>query len=435
MSRVTLKSLRRRVFKAARRRESWRQLAQFCVVGASGYAVNLCAFALTIGLVTRSHLLAATAAFLVAVINNFLWNRRFTFADSRGTLRRQAGRFFAVSVAAFVIAAAVLDFLVGEGTPALAAQAFSIAAVTPINFIVNRLWTFDRASSLVDVGQHHPPSNAPGTGAWLILPTYNEADNIERFLHSVMPHLSRAAAAHRVLIVDDSSPDGTGQIADRLARQLDSVEVLHRTRKEGLGPAYLAGFARALANGAELIIEMDSDFSHDPRDLPRLIAATRDADLAIGSRYVSGGGVKDWSLTRRLLSRGGSWYARTILGVPVRDLTGGFKCFRRPVIERVAGPDVKAAGYGFQIEMTYRALRAGYGVAEVPIVFQDRHAGASKMSARIALEALWQVPSLRLRPLRVAPAPHPNVRHEATRRFRSGAKGSEAEALRQVGSP
>ena len=233
---------------------------------------------------------------------------------------------------------------------------------------------------------------------WLILPTYNEADNVEPFVREALPKLAAAAeGAHRLLIVDDSSPDGTGEIADRLAAELDAVEVLHRTVKDGLGRAYLAGFDRALAGGAQLVMEMDCDFSHDPVDIPRLIAAAVDADLVLGSRYVRGGGVVNWGLGRRILSRGGSWYARTVLGVPTRDLTGGFKCFRRSVLERLDLAHVHAEGYGFQIELTFRALEAGFRVREVPIVFHERRAGASKMSPRIALEAVWKVPALRLR--------------------------------------
>jgi dolichol-phosphate mannosyltransferase len=231
---------------------------------------------------------------------------------------------------------------------------------------------------------------------WVVIPTYNEAENVEPLVRAILPRLASAAGTHRVLIVDDSSPDGTGEIADRLALELDSVEVLHRTEKDGLGRAYAAGFARALAGGAELVIQMDADFSHDPAHLPALIAAAADADLVIGSRYVSGGGVTDWGLTRRLLSRGGSAYARTVLGVPVRDLTGGFKCFRRELLERVSLSGFQTAGFGFQVEVTYRAARAGARVSEVPIRFRDRRVGTSKMSSRIVLEALWRVLELRL---------------------------------------
>ncbi len=234
-------------------------------------------------------------------------------------------------------------------------------------------------------------------GAWLILPTYNEAENIEAIVRAAREHLSSAGIEHRVLIVDDGSPDGTGEIADRLAGEQAEVEVLHRPGKGGLGPAYLAGFARALAGGADLVLEMDSDFSHDPADLPRLVAAAENADLVLGSRYVAGGGVTDWGLLRRIVSRAGSAYAQVVLGVPVRDLTGGFKCFRRSVLEALDLDRVHANGYAFQIELTYRAARAGFNITEVPIVFRDRRVGQSKMTPRIALEAVWKVPSLRFR--------------------------------------
>ena len=234
-------------------------------------------------------------------------------------------------------------------------------------------------------------------GAWLVLPTYNEAENIEPIVAAVLARLAKAAPDHTLLIVDDSSPDGTGVIADRLAAEHAAVEVLHRAGKEGLGRAYIAGFRRALDAGAELLLEMDADFSHDPDDVPRLIGAAAAADLVLGSRYVEGGGVEGWELHRRLLSRGGCFYARTILGVPVRDLTGGFKCFRRGLLEAIDLDDVQADGYGFQIEMTYRALKAGFRVKEIPIVFHERRAGDSKMDARIAAEAVWKVPALRRR--------------------------------------
>jgi dolichol-phosphate mannosyltransferase len=234
-------------------------------------------------------------------------------------------------------------------------------------------------------------------GAWLILPTYNEAENVEGLVRAALVQLETTGLEHTILVVDDGSPDGTGRIADRLADELGPVRVLHRGRKEGLGRAYLAGFALALDNGAELILEMDSDFSHDPADLPRLIAAAHAADLVLGSRYVPGGGVTSWGRLRRLVSRGGSAYARILLGVPVRDLTGGFKCFHRRVLEAIDLEHVHADGYGFQIELTYKAVRAGFKVAEVPILFRERSVGKSKMTARIALEAVWKVPLLRFR--------------------------------------
>jgi dolichol-phosphate mannosyltransferase len=236
---------------------------------------------------------------------------------------------------------------------------------------------------------------------WVVIPTYNEAENVEGIVRATLAELERVAPnAHRILVVDDNSPDGTGAIAERLAESHPQVEVLHRAAKTGLGHAYLAGFAHALAGDAELVLEMDADFSHDPRYLEQMLAAARDADMVLGSRYVEGGGTENWGIVRRLISRGGSFYARTILGVHVHDLTGGFKCIHRRVLEAISLDTVRAEGYVFQIEVTYRALLAGFRVVEVPIVFRDRKVGTSKMSTRIALEAMWAVPHLR----RTAPA-------------------------------
>jgi dolichol-phosphate mannosyltransferase len=229
------------------------------------------------------------------------------------------------------------------------------------------------------------------------LPTYNERENLEAMLRALEP------LGVDVLVVDDNSPDGTGEIADRLAGELDFVSVLHRERKEGLGPAYLAGFRRALADGADLVLELDCDFSHDPSDIPRLVAACESgADLALGSRYVAGGGTENWGLGRRIVSWGGSFYARALLGVGVRDLTGGFKCYRRRVLETIDLDAIDSKGYAFQIETTYRTLRKGFRVVEVPINFVDRTAGHSKMSRSIFLEAVVKVPLLRLAALRGA---------------------------------
>jgi dolichol-phosphate mannosyltransferase len=238
---------------------------------------------------------------------------------------------------------------------------------------------------------------------WLILPTYNEAENVEAIVAAAGEVLAGASRnGFRVLVVDDGSPDGTGELADRLAAVHDWVEVLHRSEKNGIGPAYLAGFRYALERGAGYVMEMDSDFSHDPGDLARLLAATDrespdGADLALGSRYVPGGGVREWGLLRRFISEGGSTYARWMLGLEVRDLTGGFKCFRREVLEAIHFDGVRSQGYAFQVELTYRAVRAGFRVVEVPIVFRDRQQGQSKMSWRIAAEAIWLVPRLRFR--------------------------------------
>jgi dolichol-phosphate mannosyltransferase len=234
------------------------------------------------------------------------------------------------------------------------------------------------------------------TPVWVVIPTYNEAENIEGIVRAATAELERLVpGGFHILVVDDQSPDGTGQIADRLTSEIGELEVLHRGAKTGLGHAYLAGFARALSGGAEFVIEMDADFSHDPAYLEPLLRAAEEADLVLGSRYVSGGEVRDWGLLRRMISRGGGLYARTVLGVDVQDLTGGFKCIRRRVLEAIDLPSVRAEGYVFQIEVTYRALLAGFTVREVPIVFRDRTAGSSKMSPRIALEAMWLVPVLR----------------------------------------
>jgi dolichol-phosphate mannosyltransferase len=230
--------------------------------------------------------------------------------------------------------------------------------------------------------------------ATVCLPTYNERENVERMVRSLH------ALGVQVLVIDDNSPDGTGEIADRLARELDGVSVLHRPRKEGLGPAYLAGFRQALDEGAELILEMDCDFSHDPADVQRLLAAAAEVDLVLASRYVEGGGTENWGVVRRFISRGGSLYAQILLGVSVRDLTGGFKCYRRAVLEALPLDEIHSKGYAFQIETTYRALRKGFSVREIPITFVDRLEGGSKMSKAIVVEGFWKVPLLRLRALR-----------------------------------
>jgi len=235
--------------------------------------------------------------------------------------------------------------------------------------------------------------------AWLVMPTFNEAENIEAVVSAALAELEACApGGHHVLVVDDSSPDGTGELADALAARNPAVEVLHRTQREGLGPAYLAGFRRALDGGATHVFQMDADFSHDPADLGRLLGAVADgADLALGSRYVPGGGVADWGVLRQIVSRAGCMYARGVLGLRVHDLTGGFKCFRREVLEAIELETVRSHGYCFQIEMTQRALRRGFSVREVPIVFRERRRGDSKMSPRIAAEAFVVLPQLRFR--------------------------------------
>jgi dolichol-phosphate mannosyltransferase len=233
--------------------------------------------------------------------------------------------------------------------------------------------------------------------AVLCLPTYNERENLEAMIDALGAVVD--TTTHHVLVIDDGSPDGTGEIADRLAGERSWVSVLHRPAKEGIGPAYVAGFRWALAEGAELVLEMDCDFSHDPADVPRLVDAAAEADLVLGSRYAPGGGTANWGLVRRIVSRGGCLYAQVILGLRVRDLTGGFKCFRRAALEAIDLGALSAHGYAFQIETTYRVSRAGLGVQEVPITFVERRAGASKMTGSIVAEAMWKVPLLRLRAL------------------------------------
>ena len=234
------------------------------------------------------------------------------------------------------------------------------------------------------------------SGVWVVIPTYNEAENVEPIVRATARELDALAPGdYRILVVDDNSPDGTGEIAESLARQLPGVDVLHRKGKAGLGQAYLAGFARALEGGARFVFEMDADFSHHPTYIRHLLKAAESADLVLGSRYVKGGGVENWGLLRRTISYGGGIYARAMLGVGVHDLTGGFKCIRREVLEAIEPQTIRAEGYVFQIEVTYRAVLAGFRVREVPIIFRDREAGTSKMSARIALEAMWLVPRLR----------------------------------------
>ena len=374
------------------------QLLRFVLVGASGFVINIVAFAAALALGAH-HLVAAAGAFVIAMASNFACNRRWTFGAGHAAPAPQAARFAAVSVGTCLFALVVVELLVGTaGVPELAAQPASIVAALPLSFTGNRAWAFAHRAPAAE--RRAPSGHAAPPATWLVVPTYNEAANIERFVRAVLPQLAAAAGAHRVLVVDDSSPDGTGDIADRLAAELEHVQVLHRREKDGLGRAYAAGFARALAGGAELVIQMDADLSHDPEHIPALIDAAADADLVLGSRYVAGGGVEDWGVCRRALSRGGSWYARTVLGVPVRDLTGGFKCFRRELLERLVHSGFQTAGFGFQVEVTYRSLRSGASVREVPIRFRDRQAGASKMSSRIVLEALWLVVEMRLRAAR-----------------------------------
>lgn len=228
--------------------------------------------------------------------------------------------------------------------------------------------------------------------ALVCLPTYDERENLAPMVEAILAQVPSL----EILVIDDNSPDGTGRLADEIAARDPRVHVLHRQGKEGLGKAYLAGFAWALERGYRLVLEMDCDFSHDPRYLPAMLAAAAEHDLVLGSRYVPGGGTVNWGLGRKLISRGGSLYARTILGLSARDLTGGFKCFRREVLEGIDLATVQCTGYAFQIELTYRAARRGFRIREIPIVFVDRRVGHSKMSRRIVLEAIRKVWSIRL---------------------------------------
>ncbi len=241
------------------------------------------------------------------------------------------------------------------------------------------------------------PTSTRRPRAVICLPTYNERENLDPLVRALGDVLD--TERDRVLVIDDGSPDGTGDVADRLAAELPWVSVLHRERKEGIGPAYVAGFRKALAEDAELILEMDGDFSHEPSVVPRLIEAADDADLILGSRYIEGGGTQNWGYLRRFVSRAGCLYAQVLLGVRVRDLTGGFKCFRRAALEAIDLDALSAHGYAFQIETTYRVLRAGFRVREIPITFVERRAGSSKMTGSIVAEAMWKVPLLRLRAL------------------------------------
>jgi len=234
------------------------------------------------------------------------------------------------------------------------------------------------------------------TPIWVTIPTYNEVDGLEPLLRATAQELERAVPGQwRLLVVDDMSPDGTGALCDRLSEEMSELEVLHRQGKAGLGQAYLAGFRRAVGAGAELVIVMDADFSHDPRHLPALLDASVDHHLVLGSRYVEGGRIVEWPRLRRLLSYGGSVYARRVLGVHVRDLTTGFRCIRREVLQTIEPSTLRSQGYVFNIELTYRALLAGFAVTERPICFRDRMVGVSKMSLGIAIEALFLLPKLR----------------------------------------
>jgi dolichol-phosphate mannosyltransferase len=378
---------------------------RFALVGAAGYLVNLAVYTTLLNVAGVAYLSAATASFGVAVTHNYLLNRAWTFRDARAGFFGQGVRFLLVSLGVLEINLAVLHLLVLAGAPKVAAEAVAILVGLPVNFVGNRIWSF---KPFREPPQPLPPVTAcarPPTPlrAVVCLPTYNEREN----LPSMLAVLERVIGPRDVvLVIDDASPDGTGALADELARTHGFVHVMHRGGKAGLGRAYLDGFAYSLSLGAELVLQMDCDFSHDPNDVPRLIAAAAAADLAIGSRYAPGGSAAGLGRLRSLLSRGGCFYARTLLKLGVHDLTGGFKCYRSDALRRLGLADVTSSGYVFQVETTYRAVRAGCTVREIPIRFAVRRDGSSKMGLGIAAEALWKVPALRLR-FAVAPLARP----------------------------
>ncbi|HZU21008.1 MAG TPA: glycosyltransferase [Gaiellaceae bacterium] len=358
----------------------------FAIVGGSGYAVNLGVFSAATA-AGAPDAVAAVAGFCVAVCTNFALNRAWTFHDARGPVARQYARFATVALAGLAIDLATLEGLLALGVSGVAAQAVGIAAAVPVTFAGNRLWSF--AAPLTRPEEPLPPP-LPGLRTLVCVPTYNESATLPLLVGELLAVLG---PDDRILVVDDASPDGTGELAERLG---PNVEVLHRSRKEGLGRAYVAAFRYALARGARYVVQMDADLSHRPSDVPRLVAACADADLAIGSRYVPGGSPGGLTSARRVLSAAGAAYARVLLGLRVRDLTGGFKCFRRSALAALPLDDVYSRGYAFQIETTYRLARSGFSVAEVPIDFQERTAGTSKLSAGVVLEALLRVPLLPL---------------------------------------
>ena len=434
------RTARERLEAAPTRGASRIQLLKFCLVGAAGYVVNLCAFALSMAL-GGQELIAAAAAFAIAVAGNFWCNRRWTFAASDRAPGLQAARFFVVSVAAFLFAAVVLQLLVElAGVPSLPAQAASIVAATPLSFLGNKLWSFGdrRPGHRGGRGRRRtPPGPTPG---WSSRPTTRPRTS-SGSCATVLPQLAAAASEHHVLIVDDSSPDGTGEIADRLAAELDAVQVLHRPEKDGLGRAYAAGFGRALAEGAELVMQMDADFSHDPEQRPRADRGRPGrrprARVALRGRRRGGrlGARPPAAQPRRLLvrahrpGRAGQGPHRRLQVLPAR------------LLERLGLSGLETAGFGFQIEVTYRALQSGARVREVPIRFRDRQVGVSKMSSRIVVEALCQVLALRLRRERPGaargaraadPAEHLITLHAPRRpRSRSTIPATRRDAARQ----
>jgi dolichol-phosphate mannosyltransferase len=386
----------------------WPRIARFGAVGAAGVAVNTLALvALTRG-AGLAEWQASPVATEAAIVGNFLLNDAWTFRDVRGG--SPAARFLrynGVALGGMLITAVALSLLMRLGRVGLVpANLFAVALAMAWNYAVNSRWTWGAAPAQASAPAASRPNEEHHTMRTLVIvPTYNERENIGRLIPQILGQDER----FDVLVVDDGSPDGTGALVRSLAARSHRVHLLQREAKQGLGTAYLAGFRRALSWGYHTVVEMDADFSHSPGDLPRLVAPVRAgaADLALGSRWARGGGTRGWPLRRQLLSRGGSLYARTVLGVGVRDLTGGFKCFSRRALRTLNLEQVRSNGYSFQIELTYRAIQAGMRVVEVPIVFTERACGVSKMSGGIVREALGVVWRLRLdgAPAAVEPAP------------------------------
>jgi dolichol-phosphate mannosyltransferase len=380
------------------------QILRFCAIGIAGLIVNLCVFAVCISTTSMTPAAAAVCAFSIAVLHNYLLNRRWTFRGASGAAVGQAARFYLVSAAGLGLNLAILTALTRSSLAEVPAQAIAVVLVTPTTFTFNKLWTFRSRSPASPSGLERTRHRPRPRTLCVCVPTYNESENIGEFVRQLLGQFDEIGIAGVVLIIDDASPDGTGEIADRLAEEDQRVCVLHGGSKRGIGGAYKVGFRWAIERGFDVIGQMDCDFSHDPRSLPDLLDASQHADVVLGSRYVRGGRVENWPLSRRIVSRGGSFYARTLLGVSVRDFTGGFKCFWRDVLEEIPFESAEAKGYGFQIELTFRAIRGGFRVVEVPIVFRDRIAGESKMNSSIAREAALLV-------LRLRSTPAPQLRH------------------------
>lgn len=374
--------------------DSATELARFGIVGASGVLVNNAALFLLHGALGWHLILASVVAVETAIVNNFIWNDLWTFSE-RTPARFRFLRFNLVSLGGLVVNTGALVGIVAlTGAHYLVANLVAIGAAMAWNFSANARWTWLRD---IEASRPPPASISKGdlmTDDLVVVPTYNEAANIETLIRRVLDQ-----GPFGVLVVDDGSPDGTGKIVHRLAKDRPGrVSLLQRPGKDGLGSAYRAGFEYALARKPERIYQMDADLSHDPAVLPALRAALMGGkDLAIGSRYVSGGGVVGWPWWRKVLSRGGSLYAGALLGLRQKDLTGGYKGWQRETLEAIRSEETRSNGYAFQIETTYRATIAGADVVEVPITFADREHGKSKMGWPIILEAVLIVPGLRLR--------------------------------------